>query len=156
MHRKLKSLIFDRGGNFAVMAGLSALPIVLALGGGVDVARFYNVTQSAQDAADAATLAAAKRMETGTAQEAEADAQLYGKARLKSETTPITLVNVNVNVNVIDEKAGTVTTTAKGTFAPDFMKLANIQGVPFERVSVSTIKQKASWNSSSFWMSRSP
>lgn len=52
-------LRFDAHANVAVIFALSLLPISVAVGGGIDYARAYNVRESLQNAIDAAVLAGA-------------------------------------------------------------------------------------------------
>lgn len=57
----LARLIRDRGGNFGLIAGLCALPLVFLVGGAVDIAIAQSRHTLIQNAADAAALAAAKQ-----------------------------------------------------------------------------------------------
>lgn len=50
----------NKSGNFAVISVLASLPMIMALGGAMDMAAFYHDRQIIQAAADAAALAAAK------------------------------------------------------------------------------------------------
>ncbi|ESQ80038.1 pilus assembly protein [Asticcacaulis sp. YBE204] len=71
----LKTFRADRGGNTAMIFGLTAFVLVAAVGGGVDVTRALNARSKLQDASDAAVLRAATmaRGTTATAQQAAAD-----------------------------------------------------------------------------------
>ncbi|MCB8837654.1 pilus assembly protein TadG-related protein [Aurantimonas sp. VKM B-3413] len=50
----------DRSGNFGVVAALTAVPLILAMGGGVDYSNAFRIRTDLQSAADAAVLAAAR------------------------------------------------------------------------------------------------
>jgi Flp pilus assembly protein TadG len=126
--------------NFAVFTALAVIPLTIALGGTIDYAGELRAASAAQDAADAAALAAAQRLETGTVDEANRDAQFYGRSNLPPDLAYITLTQV------IDQTAGTVTVTAKGSHSSSFLKLAKIDSIPFERVSKAAIKQKGYLN----------
>ncbi|MBO0904184.1 vWA domain-containing protein [Jiella sonneratiae] len=72
----LRRLAGDSAGNFGMMTGLAAIPLILALGGGVDVANTWRHKAEAQSAADAAVVAAAKYVGTD-ATERERLADMY-------------------------------------------------------------------------------
>ena len=59
-------LLSDRSGNFAVVFALSAVPLLLMAGGGVDIGRAYYVRSDLTNALDAATLAVASSTDTST------------------------------------------------------------------------------------------
>jgi Flp pilus assembly protein TadG len=74
----LLRLLRDRAGNVAIVAALS-LPVVLgAFGLGAEAASWMAAKRGAQNAADAAAIAAATNADTSYAQEAKAVAAQYG------------------------------------------------------------------------------
>jgi hypothetical protein len=68
----------DRRGNVAMIMGLSLVPIVGALGLGFEVSNWYLTKHAMQNAADAATIAAATNASTNYDVEAKAVAAQYG------------------------------------------------------------------------------
>jgi Flp pilus assembly protein TadG len=68
----------DRRGNVAMIMGLSMVPIVGALGLGFEVSNWYMRTHAMQNAADAATIAAATNASSNYDVEAKAVAGQYG------------------------------------------------------------------------------
>ncbi|TFF25230.1 VWA domain-containing protein [Jiella endophytica] len=58
--RAIRRFARSSAGNFGIMVGLAAIPLVLAIGGVVDYSNALRVRTSLQSAADAAALAAAK------------------------------------------------------------------------------------------------
>lgn len=125
-----------KGANFAVIAALSAVPLMVALGGAIDYAGVTRAATAAQNSADAAALAAAQRLESGTSSDATKEGEIYGRSSLPSDLSYIKLSQV------IDKTAGTVVVTAKGAHKTSFLKLIKIDSMPFERVSAAVIKQK--------------
>ncbi|MDC7683926.1 pilus assembly protein [Asticcacaulis sp. BYS171W] len=71
----LKAFRSDRGGNTAMIFGLTAFALLAAVGGGIDVTRAVNMRTKIQDASDAAVLRAATmaRGTTTAAQQTAAD-----------------------------------------------------------------------------------
>lgn len=63
----------DRGGNFAVLFGLSASVLALAAGFSVNVSQLYNAKSSLQGVVDAAVTSTARDLTTGATNEADAD-----------------------------------------------------------------------------------
>ena len=78
MARQALRLGADRCGNVAMIMGLSMVPIVGALGLGFEVSNWYLQKHAMQNAADAATIAAATNASSNYATEAKAVAAQYG------------------------------------------------------------------------------
>lgn len=57
MARMLKRFISDRSGNYAILTGMAALPLMLSVGFGVDYSRLVSARSHLQELADAAALA---------------------------------------------------------------------------------------------------
>jgi Flp pilus assembly protein TadG len=76
--RQALRLGVDRRGNVAMIMGLSLVPIVGALGLGFEVSNWYLRKHAMQNAADAATIAAATNASTNYDVEAKAVAAQYG------------------------------------------------------------------------------
>jgi Flp pilus assembly protein TadG len=125
----------SRSANFAIIAGLTAVPLMLMMGGAVDISRLRQAEGTAQQAAEAAALAAALRLEFGTVAEAQADIQGFGAANLNGAAG----VSFSETIDLVN---GTVTVTAKGSVEPTFLKLAQIDTLDFERKATVNLKQK--------------
>lgn len=127
--------LFDRRGNFAVMAGLAFVALAIAIGGAVDVGMLSRNANAAQSAADAAALAGAKRMETGTVSDATAIIQSVALANLPEDQRTASIAST------IDTASGRVSVTISGTYKTAFLSLAHTDELPYSRQSQSTIKR---------------
>jgi Flp pilus assembly protein TadG len=76
--RRLLDLLRDRRGNVTVMMGFLLPPLIGTLGLGYEVANWYLITRSMQNAADSAALAAATNGTSSYDAEAKAVAAQYG------------------------------------------------------------------------------
>jgi len=76
--RRLRDLHRDRRGNVTVMMGFLLPPLIGTLGLGYEVANWYLITRSMQNAADSAAVAAATNGTSTYATEASAVAAQYG------------------------------------------------------------------------------
>jgi Flp pilus assembly protein TadG len=121
----------DEGGAMALFAGLTAVPIIFAVGAGVDYSS-ANMAKSRLDAiADAAALAAVDHNAiTGTA----SDAQTTATNVFNAEANAVNNVNVGtVNVTVTDSNTGrTAVVSYSATKTNAFMGLV---GIPSTTVS---------------------
>ncbi|MCQ0988117.1 VWA domain-containing protein [Jiella marina] len=105
LRRRMAAFKADRGGNFAIMAGLAAIPLVLVIGGGVDYSNAWRTKAEVQAAADAAVLVAAKYVGTDAA-ERERLADMYFAANVSDDVTidtsgtNVTIVNNQYHYNV--------------------------------------------------------
>ncbi|MEX6506864.1 pilus assembly protein TadG-related protein [Jiella sp. M17.18] len=110
----------DRRGNFGMIAALSAIPLILAMGGGVDYSNALRIRTDVQSAADAAALAAAKY--TGTdAAERQRQADMLFKANIKSD------IDVTSTKLTVDGK--TFTYDAAFTVPTPFLTLMHIDSL---------------------------
>lgn len=109
----------DRSGNFAMTMGLMTLPLVLAIGFGVDHVRHVSAKQHLQDIADSASLAVAASPEKDeTKLRALADEMIAGNiAENRIE---------NVSIAAIDIQNDRVDLSLEGDLPTYFMGLANI------------------------------
>ena len=82
--RRVVGVLHNRSGNFGVIVGLTALPFVVAVGGGIDLTNVWRYRSAAQDAADTAVIAAAKYVGT-TPGERERLADLYFLANVSDD-----------------------------------------------------------------------
>src|ERR1700747_226982 len=76
--RRLLDLHRDRRGNVTVMMGFLLPPLIGTFGLGYEVATWYLITRTMQNAADSAALAAATNGTSSYAGEAQAVAAQYG------------------------------------------------------------------------------
>ncbi|WP_062119858.1 pilus assembly protein [Aureimonas sp. AU40] len=131
----LKRFLFDRRGNFAVMAAGVLIMLAIAIGGAVDVSMLSRDASAAQAAADAAALAGAKRMETGTASDATAMINSVATANLPDDLKSATIASA------IDTANGLVSVTISGSYKTAFLSLAHTDALTYSRQSQSTIKR---------------
>ncbi|TFF27129.1 VWA domain-containing protein [Jiella endophytica] len=90
----------DRRGNFGMMVGLAAVPLVFAIGGGVDLSNVWRYKSAAQAAADTAVIVAAKYLGTDSA-ERERLADMYFLANISDD------IDADVsatNLSIVDGK----------------------------------------------------
>ncbi|ORE90440.1 pilus assembly protein TadG-related protein [Aurantimonas sp. 22II-16-19i] len=82
----LRRFARSSGGNFGMMVGIAAVPLIVAMGGAVDYSNALRERESVQAAADAAALAAAKYSGNDEA-ERTARADRFFKANLDADIT---------------------------------------------------------------------
>ncbi|WP_062207200.1 TadE/TadG family type IV pilus assembly protein [Aureimonas sp. AU12] len=118
----LRRFLADQSGNFAILTALMAVPLILAVGFGVDAARYYSAQAKLQNATDMAALALAASTEQ--------DSQTLAKL-----ATSYLLANMsNTNVDHIAVKVTTATPeeielAASGTMPLTFMQLARLSSM---------------------------
>src|SRR4051812_33298715 len=76
--KRLRELRSDQRGNIAVTMAIVMTPFMGALGAGYEVSNWYLISRNMQNAADAASLAAATNAGPNYASEAKAVAAQYG------------------------------------------------------------------------------
>ncbi|MER9951178.1 TadE/TadG family type IV pilus assembly protein [Mesorhizobium sp. M0047] len=98
----------DRGGNFAVLFGLSASVLALAAGFSVNISQLYNAKSSLQGVIDAAVTSTARDLTTGVIKEADANNSV--KAFLDANDTAGILQAGQVVLDrlIVDKTAKTV------------------------------------------------
>jgi Flp pilus assembly protein TadG len=90
-----RSFAQDRGGNIAIIFGLSFVPVIMMIGAGIDYGRIAAARGSLQQAADAAVLAVAKGIVTATTdQQARSQAQVYLTANYRNATATVTSATI--------------------------------------------------------------
>ena len=93
--RSARSFVQDRGGNVAIILGLSFLPAVMMIGAGVDYGRIAAARGSLQQAADSAVLAVAKGIVNSTTdQQARSQAQIYLSANYRNPTATVSSATI--------------------------------------------------------------
>lgn len=127
----------DERGNFAIVTCLMATVLVGALGGAIDLSSQWIDQSTVQRAADAAALAGAKALETGTETDARRAVEVVGQANL-----PSGFPSVAFEVQ-IDEAAGTVNVAGSGSTEPHFLELFNINTLPIGASAQALIQRKS-------------
>lgn len=116
----------DRRGNFAAISAIATLPLVLAVGVGVDGSRYYKARSHLQQAVDMAALAVAASPEQ--------DVQ-----KLRSQAEAFILNNIdlrtieNIQLSSFEATTDDVRLGITGSLPTTFMQLAN-----FDRMNVQT------------------
>lgn len=130
-----KEYWIDRRGNFAIMAALTFSVLALAIGGAVDVSMVYMDETSAQSAADAAALAGAKTMESGSVAQAQIAIQAVALANLpdRLKTSKIT--------SDIDTVQGLVNVAVSNSYDTAFLRLGGTKTISYSRSSQSSIRR---------------
>lgn len=115
----LKRFMGDRSGNYAMLLGIMTLPLLLAIGFGVDTVRYVSAKQHLQELADGASLAVAA-------------SQDRDETRLRALAGKMVVGNTadnrveNVTVASLDIKDDKVDLGLEGDIHTYFMGLANI------------------------------
>ena len=109
---RLNRLKQDRSGNLAIIAALSAIPLVLAIGIAVDYARASAARSDLQSAVDAAVLAGARDASTSWA--TVASSMLSSSIKTKDFTLGSSSFSMNDSGNYVGSASGTVATTFAG------------------------------------------
>lgn len=109
----------DMRGNVAMMFGLSLIPITIAAGAGVDLARAMAVKSSMADALDAAALAVGATPNISQSA-AQALAQQYFDANFKADSSADTVPSINVSIS-----GQSVTITASDSMPTTVLKAAD-------------------------------
>lgn len=112
-------------GNVAVMAAILIFPIVLIMGGGMDVVRATTIRVAMQQALDAAVLAAAP---LNQAQDAEEAVQEYFYANIYKVMDDAEDVALSVS-SLVELDGKTVTATANYSYTTLFLSLVGMQSI---------------------------
>ncbi len=112
----------DMRGNVAIMFGLVALPLFIALGMAIDYGRAVQSNAGLQQAADAAALAAAS-LKHGT----DAERIKHGKEVAAANLEALGLGNsANVDIRILDDK---IVAEAKGKVSSALLQLIGHKGI---------------------------
>ncbi|RVB45392.1 pilus assembly protein [Mesorhizobium sp. M7A.F.Ca.CA.004.05.1.1] len=98
----------DRGGNFAVLFGLSASVLALAAGFSVNVSQLYNARSSLQSVVDAAVTSTARDLTTGATNEADADTSVQAFLDANSQAGILQADQIVLDRLIVDRTAKTV------------------------------------------------
>ena len=118
MLQRLNCWSSDTKGNVAVMFAIAAVPVLLAMGSGVDYLRYYNLRTDIQSAIDGAALAAALPASKTDAQRV-AIAKDYFKKNLRDLPGGAPKLQVNLSADEVTISADTAVPTT-------FMRLGGI------------------------------
>ena len=133
LHARVRGFIKTAGGNVAVIMALSAIPLTLAIGAGVDYARGLAVHSNMADALDSAALAvgaaatkptACSSSDSTTAASCaplQAVAQQYFNANFKKDSSADTVGTVSISI-----ANQAVTLSATDTVPTTFLKSADM------------------------------
>jgi Flp pilus assembly protein TadG len=127
---RLANILADRRGNVAITVALSIVPMILAVGAGLDYARAYNVQSKMQSDLDAALVAAIKQIDDQDEDKLVAKIKEWFDAQADRLDSSYDLTDIKV-----DKSGHTIRASASGTVPTTLMTLANIKTVPIGVVS---------------------
>ncbi|MER9375082.1 TadE/TadG family type IV pilus assembly protein [Mesorhizobium sp. M0491] len=113
----------DRGGNFAVLFGLSASVLALAVGFSVNVSQLYNARSSLQSVVDAAVTSTARDLTTGATNEADANTSVQAFLDANSQAGILQADQIVLDKLTVNKTAKTVQADAHvdvGLYFPIF------------------------------------
>ncbi|MFT4091208.1 MAG: VWA domain-containing protein [Asticcacaulis sp.] len=138
--RKIGTLLTERGGNVAMIFGLSAVVVVGAVGGGIDFARVQTERSRIQEASDAAVLRATS-LTSLTESEQQVAADRTFDSNMSGGNTTITSRNLE---RVTSGNRTDLTYTVMGDVKPIFLGLMGIDNLPITVVSMAQAQLRKS------------
>nr|WP_321980629.1 TadE/TadG family type IV pilus assembly protein [uncultured Cohaesibacter sp.] len=126
----------DQSGAIAIIFVLSLLPIIMMLGAAIDYARAALARSEAQDALDAATLAAVKQVGTMDEEEITDLISAYLSANGPKDS------NITIEAVDIEESPTSLQVWASGSTQMTLMQFANIDNIDFTITSKSVAGNK--------------
>lgn len=123
--KRAAAMLADRGGNVAITVALCIVPMILAVGAGLDYARAYNVQNKMQSDLDAALVAAIKQIDEYDEDEIAEKIKEWFDAQANRQDSTYDLTSIKV-----DKSGHTISASAAGTVPTTLMTLANIKTVP--------------------------
>jgi Flp pilus assembly protein TadG len=158
MRARLRAFFKSTGGNIAVTVALSAIPLTLAMGAGIDYARGLAVHSNMSDALDSAALAVGSATTkpssctSGSSSTAcaslQAIAQQYFNANFKPDSSADTVGQVSLSI-VNQSVTLSVTDTVPTTFLKSADKLLNSTALDSMAVSASST---VVWGQTKLWV----
>ncbi|WP_018237112.1 TadE/TadG family type IV pilus assembly protein [Ensifer sp. BR816] len=127
---RMAALVSDRSGNVALTVAICIVPMILAVGAGLDYARAYNVQSRMQSDLDAALVAAIKEIDEYDEDEIAAKIKKWFDAQSEKQSATYDLTEITV-----DKSGHTIQASASGTVPTTLMTLADIKTVPVGVVS---------------------
>ncbi|MCF3642783.1 pilus assembly protein TadG-related protein [Rhizobium sp. TRM95111] len=106
---------------------LAIVPMILAVGAGIDYVRAYNIRVKMQSDLDAALLAAIKEVDTLEEDDLQEKVAAWFDAQTDLDSTKYSLVGTDITVSKTDK---TIEAVASSSVETTFMKIANIETVP--------------------------
>ena len=125
MRNGLKSLCQSRDGNIALVFAIVCVPVIIAVGTGIDFARAYNVQIKMQSDLDAALIASVKSVSTLDATQLRTKITNWFAAEGNLTTTAYSIASVSV-----DTSNQAVSANVTASVPTIFMGLAGIKTVP--------------------------
>ena len=98
----LSNVVSDKSGNFAVIFALTAVPMLLMAGGGIDLGRAYYVRRDLSNALDAATLAVASSTDTSSTTLNNRLTTMFTANYHLANIAPATTPSMTINNNIVD------------------------------------------------------
>ncbi|MGV8939759.1 MAG: TadE/TadG family type IV pilus assembly protein [Allorhizobium sp.] len=120
----LRSFLANRHGNIGITFIILLVPLITAVGAGLDFARAYNIRAKMQSDLDSALLAAVKQVGTENSGAIETRVKNWFAAQTNRTASEYTLDDIN-----IDTTGHTITATAAGGVPTTLMHIANIDSV---------------------------
>ncbi|MET4691848.1 TadE/TadG family type IV pilus assembly protein [Sinorhizobium fredii] len=127
---RMATMLSDRGGNVALTVAICIIPMILAVGAGLDYTRAYNVQSRMQSDLDAALVAAIKEIDEYDEDEIADKIKDWFDAQSEKQSATYDLTEIKV-----DKSGHTITASASGTVPTTLMTLADIKTVPVGVVS---------------------
>ncbi len=124
-----RNFLGDRRGNVAMLFGLAAVPVVFAVGAGIDLADVVSAKQRAQIAMDAAALAANTQTFGLSAEDISTRARAAFDANFASDRVSVS------DFQAVSDGEGTVEVTASVSVPTSFAPLVGIDQFTFDIVS---------------------
>jgi Flp pilus assembly protein TadG len=121
----MKPFLKNTCGNVAIMFGLGAIPLLVAVGAAVDMVQFNHVETVLQSAADAAALAAAAANTSSN----HADVSTVVNDYLKANNAFAVLKSVTGVTQTIDSKTGILRVSVKGQYDTNFLSIVGISSM---------------------------
>ncbi|ACP23345.1 putative transmembrane protein (plasmid) [Sinorhizobium fredii NGR234] len=122
---RMATMVSDRGGNVALTVAICIIPMILAVGAGLDYTRAYNVQSRMQSDLDAALVAAIKEIDEYDEDEIAEKIKDWFDAQSEKQSATYDLTEITV-----DKSGHTITASASGTVPTTLMTLADIKTVP--------------------------
>ncbi|WP_319532818.1 pilus assembly protein [uncultured Cohaesibacter sp.] len=126
---KARSFCRDESGAIAITFAVALIPILIMIGAAVDYSRIALNRSEAQDALDAATLAAVKKAENLTDDEVRTLVEDFVNANLPDT------VKINIDLVEISRNPSNLKVWASGETKTTFMRIAGIDTSEFEATS---------------------
>ncbi|APG88175.1 transmembrane protein (plasmid) [Sinorhizobium americanum CCGM7] len=127
---RMANIVRDKGGNVALTVAICMVPLLLAVGAGLDYTRAYNIQTRMQSDLDAALVAAIKEIDDYDEDAIVEKIKEWFDAQSEKQNATYDLTDIKV-----DKTGHTITASASGTVPTTVMTLADIKTVPVGVVS---------------------